>query len=95
MIVFLSGPITGVEDYREKFAAAEAQLIDQGHVVLNPAVLPFGLEHGQYMAICYPMLVCADEVAQLPGWENSTGALIEHRWAQALGKSCWRIEAPR
>lgn len=91
MKVFLSGPITGVPDYRESFGYAEEQLTKRGHVVLNPAMLPAGLEHHQYMAICYPMLMAADVVVQLENWGFSKGALMECKWAASAGKPCRRL----
>ena len=49
MKIYIAGPITGVVDYREKFAVAERELAKRGHVVLNPAALPEGLgDHRVY-----------------------------------------------
>jgi len=94
MIIFISGPITGKHYYREEFGYAEEQLAKRGHVVLNPAVLPEGLEHHQYMAICYPMVMAADVVVQLEGWGFSKGAMMEYQWATSTGKPCrtlWEV----
>ena len=43
MKVYISGKITGNENYREEFAKAQAELEKDGHIVLNPAVLPVGM----------------------------------------------------
>ena len=79
-VIYLAGPITGVADYRERFAAAEATMrrAYPAAVILNPATLPDGLTLGQYMRICLAMMDCADEVVFLAGWGNSVGAGIEH-----------------
>lgn len=37
MRVYISGPITGTEDYMERFAKAEEKLTAAGHQVYNPA----------------------------------------------------------
>lgn len=92
MIVFISGPITGVDNYRSKFAQVADHLTKMGHTVINPAVLPFGLEHHQYMAICYPMVMAARAIVQLDGWRNSAGAIMEHAWAVSTGKPCVSLE---
>lgn len=84
MIVYLSGPITGVKNYEKNFAEAEAELRRQGHIVLNPAMLPPDLgDCDKYMQICLPMIDVADAVVMLEGWKNSRGACRE--WGYALG----------
>ena len=87
MKIYIAGPITGVVDYREKFAAAERELRKRGHVVLNPAALPEGLgDHRVYMSLCLPMVAAADAVLMLPGWQKSAGACMEWGDAQGLNK---------
>ena len=77
MIVCLSGPITGVADYRQRFDMEARKLTDQGYTVLNPAILPEGMSKAAYMRICMAMIESADVVAFMPGWQNSAGARIE------------------
>ncbi len=80
--IYIAGPMTGLVDAnRPAFNGYAAALVEVGHVALNPAVLPDGLEHHEYMAICKPMVEIADEVHMLPGWERSKGAMMEHGWA--------------
>ena len=80
--IYIAGPITGAVDVnRHTFNVHAATLAEAGHVPLNPAVLPIGLENHEYMAICKPMVEIADEVHMLPGWEHSKGAMMEHGWA--------------
>ena len=81
--VYLAGPMTGLPDFnRGAFFEAADVLFSHGHIVLNPAVFPDGLEHGDYMKICLPMIDAAEAVIMLPGWENSKGANMEYQYAQ-------------
>ena len=67
-------------------ARAEAYLGWRGYVVLNPAALPVGMEHGKYLPINDAMISVADEVFLIPGWQGSAGCAHEVRTAQGLGK---------
>lgn len=40
MKLYIAGKITGDENCREKFAAAEREVVEGGNLALNPAVLP-------------------------------------------------------
>ena len=83
--IYLAGKITGDPEYREKFLKAAAKLEAEGHRVLNPAALPEGLCAWDYMSICLPMLLQADEIALLPDWTQSKGADIELQVANYCG----------
>ena len=86
-IVFISGAITGVEGYRNIFAAAEQRLREQDCTVLNPAVLPpSGLEWDAYLRITTAMVREADTIYVLQNWEHSRGVKEELALAESLGK---------
>ena len=88
MKVFISGKMTGEPNYnREKFNEVEAELKEKGFIVLNPAVLPTGLKHEEYMSICYAMIDVCDMVVMLSGWEHSKGAMMERGYAIANNKA--------
>lgn len=88
-VVFICGPMTGYENYnRDAFLRKERELIHCDAVVpLNPARLPDGLEHEQYLNITRGMIRVSDGVCLLPGWEGSDGARQEVIYA--LKRNIW------
>ena len=86
MKIYIAGKITGDPAYRAKFADAQRQIEAQGHIVLNPATLPEGMEPKDYMRICFAMLESADTAVFLPDWEDSPGAQLEKHWCEYVGK---------
>lgn len=84
MIIYLAGRITGDPEYRNKFMEAEAKLKEQGHVVLNPAVLPLGMLYHSYTHIDDAMLECAEAICLLPDWWHSPGARREKFMAEQM-----------
>ena len=85
MKIYISGAVTGTDDYLERFARAEEQLKAQGFEVINPAainaVLPRSTSYEQYMDMSRLMLSFCDGVFMLNGWEQSRGAKQEFAWA--------------
>ena len=83
--VYIAGPMTGIAELnRPAFFAAEEYLRGQGAIVMNPAVLPEGFEHHQYMNIAIPMLMQCEVAAFLPGWQESKGAQVEYTRARSF-----------
>lgn len=84
---YLAGPMSGLPDFNRPAFFAEAQRLQAlGHTVLNPAILPDGLEQHQYMGIRIEMVKAADQLVMLPGWMDSSGAKAEYALAMKLGK---------
>lgn len=91
MRVYISGPITGTEDYIERFAKAKAALQADGNSVINPAalgeVLPADATHAEYMELCLPLVKMADAIFMMNGYEKSKGARMELECAIANKKT--------
>lgn len=81
MKIYIAGKITGLEDYKERFKAAQGYLEAIGHTVMNPAVLEGEFEHHEFMHICFAMIDVCDSVYFLNNWEDSKGAKLEHSYA--------------
>lgn len=88
MKIYIAGKIAGDRRYRAKFREAAKSLEVLGHVVLNPATLPDGLEQADYMRICLAMLDTADLAVFLPDYQESRGAMVEWAYCQRIGKDC-------
>ena len=87
MKVYISGAITGTDDYMERFAKAEKELTEQGYSVVNPAKvnaqLPEDTTYEQYMKMSFCMLDMCDSIYMLKGWKKSCGANREYGYALA------------
>lgn len=87
--IYISGAITGTDDYQERFADAERKLQQQGYDVVNPAkvndMLPKSFTHDEYMKISLSMLELCQGIYMIPGWEDSKGANMEKKHAYSCG----------
>lgn len=93
MKVYIAGPMRGIPDFNyPAFNEAAADLRGQGFEVVNPAELFDGDSSRpaeEYLKQDIADLVTCDEVAVLPGWQESAGARVEVQVARALGLDVW------
>lgn len=87
--VYISGGITNVPNYMERFTKAESDLIKQGYEVVNPARinanLPMICTHEDYMKVSMAELSICDTIYLLKGYETSSGAMEELTYALKNG----------
>lgn len=87
--IYISGAITGIKNFYERFAEAEKVLVDGGWSVVNPArlndIVPWDATHDEYMKLSFDLLEMCDTIYMLKGWENSKGANREYGYAVAKG----------
>lgn len=87
MHFYLSGPMTGYENFNYDAFAAAAAIIRIHHEVTNPVEGSGGeqgLPYKDYMRRAIEQLLTVEAVALLPGWEDSNGCRIELEVAKAL-----------
>ena len=90
MKVYISGPISGTDDYMERFDRAERFLRSMGYDIVNPAAenakLPEGTSWEIYMGESLKMLCSCDAIYLLRNWMLSKGAKLEYVVAMAMDK---------
>lgn len=80
MRVYISGPMTGIQDHnRDAFLFAEQWLLLLGYDVVNPWRLGEvkGWGRFDYMRRDLAALAGCDGIYMLPGWLRSRGARVE------------------
>lgn len=84
MKVYIAGAITDNPNYEEQFKAAEERLKESGHAVINPCKNE-GFTYREYINMGLCELMHCDAIYLLKGYENSTGATLEHDYARTVG----------
>ena len=89
--VYLSGKITGTDDYLERFNLYANRLKAQGYTVIDPARvnsnMPSDTTWNEYMKMAFTLLSQADTIYMMPGWEESHGATAELAFAWKYHKN--------
>lgn len=93
--IYVSGKITGLDNWRQIFEQAEKKLIEQGYFVISPRLIAEEVEiqksnatYQDYMRSDLRMLCICDSVYFLSNWQDSPGARLEHEIAVALKLNC-------
>lgn len=94
--LYIAGPMTGLPQLNyPAFHKAARQLRASGYTVLNPAESPAPCRNPsweEWMRVAIALLIQADHVATLDGWEHSRGAQVEVNLALGLGMSFDPVE---
>lgn len=92
MRIYISGPITGIPNFKEIFDKAEEKLKAEfpEAEIINPAmvVLPASCTHEDYMRIDLMLLDLADAIYLLKGWDKSKGDLHRRVFCDSKYKNC-------
>lgn len=94
-LIYLSGPVTGTNDYPDRFEKAEKTMCDLGYTPINPIAcvrLPECCTHEEWMKVEIALLGICKGIFLMRGWENSEGCREEFEAAKKNGK-CVMIEA--
>lgn len=86
MKIYIAGKINGLKDYKKYFNEAETKLKEDGHICMNPSILPEGFPYVTYMPICTAMIDQCDAIYMLNNWKDSKGAKVELEYAKVTGK---------
>lgn len=86
MKIYIAGPITGTDDYIDRFVKAEVMICRKGHQPVNPLHIgsliattgETAISYGHIMNICKALLGACDAIYLMPGWQRSNGARVEH-----------------
>ena len=90
--IYVAGPISGTDDFRERFAKACQEVSLLGYQPVCPLDLPKEFEDDgraeiwlACMRVDIPALINCHGIFLMAGWENSRGARLEKLIADGLG----------
>lgn len=86
--IYISGPIRGRADYKERFADAAAAIKGAGYTCVNPALLSLVIPDKSddwYLDYDEYLITLCDAIVFLPGSEKSQGCQRERKMARFWG----------
>lgn len=88
MKAYITGPVRGTNDFRERFSSMEEKIRMIGDTPFNPAAQMYGdgWSLSDILSVDMAALSCCDIIVKLDGWEHSPGARAEVEFARATGK---------
>ena len=87
MKIYIAGPITGTDDYEERFNSAEARLKEAGFEPVNPigpGLVP-GADYKYYIDRGLRLLMECDAIVVMDNFETSKGTLLEVQYCKTCG----------
>ena len=85
--IYISGKITGDDNFKKKFKVAESKLRKSGwRIIANPTSFPAALTWEAYMIQDIRELFTCDAIFMIDDWKESKGAKIEHAIALNCNK---------
>lgn len=93
--IYLSGPMSGIDNFNwPLFKAVGDALREQGHLILCPTEVgnTFDTPYHECLRADLKLLLDANAIAMLPGWESSRGATLELTIAVALRYTIYEVK---
>ena len=82
--VYIAGPITGIDNYKDRFRRAEILLEQSGYQPVSPVGEESGYTYRDYINRGLSKLATCDAICMLPGWMGSRGAKLEKWYAETV-----------
>ena len=84
--VYIAGPITGIDGYKDRFERAEEILLEAGYQPASPIAqgLVDGYTYRDYINRGLRILEECDAICLLPGWTGSRGTKLEKWYAETV-----------
>ena len=89
MTIFISGKITGDENYKEKFKKAKDNIrkfYPEAAIISPTDIELFNMTYIDCLDVTLKLLEKSDIIYMLPDWRNSHGAKKEYNMARRLNK---------
>ncbi len=86
-IVYIAGPISGTTDYMERFKNAEEAIkrmykcFPINPTIVSEVMIAAECTYEQFMNVTNSLLKCCNAIYLLEGWQHSSGAVAELKYA--------------